>query len=75
MSVSLRRKPNSQAVKRKREGTYSDLGELGGDTGRNLANSQAGEFLSKTGESGGQISDASLSELGRLVLLWVHLAL
>ena len=67
--------PKSQSVNRKREDTYFDLGQLRGDTGRNLANLETRELLSETSQSSAQITDASFSELGRLVLLGVHLAL
>lgn len=61
--------------KEKKENAYSDLGELGGDTGGDLADSESGQLLSQAAEGGGQIGDVSVSKLGGSVLLGVHLAL
>lgn len=62
-------------IPEKRKGDYLDLGELGGHTGGDLGHLQAGEFLSQGSDSSGQVGGVLLSELSRLVLLGVHLAL
>ncbi len=56
----------------KKENAYSDLGQLRGDTGRDLADSESSEFFSKGSDSSNEFVGLLFSESVRSVLLRVH---